>query len=264
MPKHIPTPGFLMIRTFFTLSLISFFPYFLIHADSHVVDYDVNGQTYEGYYSAETPNAPLVLLLHDWDGLTGYEVIRSDMLAAQGYAVFAADLFGKGIRPTENKDKRQHTGELYQDREKLRSLLQGALDAAKAQGADTEHVVVIGYCFGGAAALEVARAGMPVKGVVTFHGGLGTPEGQNYEQTEAKLLIFHGSADSHISLDDFTQLGKELEAAKVSHEMITYGGAPHSFTLLDTDAYTKEADNHSWTRLLTFLTETLTPAENSN
>ena len=84
------------------------------------IDYQVNGETYQGFYTSAADNAPLVLLIHDWDGLTDYEIKRANMLAEEGYAVFAADLFGKGIRPTEDKDKKQHTGELYQDRQKMR------------------------------------------------------------------------------------------------------------------------------------------------
>ena len=228
------------------------------------VDYTVNGLSYEGYYNAANAGAPLVILLHDWDGLTEYEVKRADMLTEAGYSVFAADLFGKGIRPTENVDKRQHTGELYTNREKLRALLQGALTAAKDQGANIDNTVVMGYCFGGAAALEFARAGFDNKGVVTFHGGLSTPEGQNYETTKGKILIFHGSADTHITLQDLAQLATELEAAKIPHELISYGGAPHSFTVFDSAAYTPEADTLSWSRFLDFLKEVTAPEEKSN
>ncbi len=225
-------------------------------------EYKINEQSYEGYYTAPAPGAPLIILLHDWNGLTDYEIKRADMLSELGYAVFAADLFGKGIRPTEVKDKREHTGELYQNRKKLRSLLEGALMAGAFNGADTENVVVMGYCFGGAAALEYARAGFNAKGIATFHGGLGTPEGQNYEETKAKLIIFHGSADSHITLDDLAGLGKELESAKIAHELVSYGGAPHSFTVFDTDAYHQQADQLSWSRFLAFLQETLPAPKN--
>jgi dienelactone hydrolase len=86
-------------------------------AGGQVVDYDVNGEPFQGYFISPADNAPLVLLVHDWDGLTDYEIKRVEMLAEKGYAVFAADLFGAGIRPTEVKDKRQHTGDLYKDRD---------------------------------------------------------------------------------------------------------------------------------------------------
>jgi len=221
------------------------------------VDYTLNGETYQGYYISPTANAPLVLLVHDWDGLTDYEVKRAEMLAAMGYAVFAADLFGKGIRPTEVKDKKQHTGELYKDRNKLRSLMLGAMQAAKAQGGNVDSAVVMGYCFGGAAVLEMARSGAEAKGFVTFHGGLGTPEGQDYAQTKGKLLILHGSADSNITLDDFGSLAKQLEQHNVAHEMITYSGAPHAFTVFHDKRYREDADRKSWRRFGEFLAATL-------
>lgn len=221
------------------------------------VTYQVNGLDYEGYYVTPSADAPLVLLIHDWDGMTDYEVKRADMLAEMGYAVFAADLFGKGIRPTEDKDKRQHTGELYQDREKLRALMNGALEAARAKGANTDRTVAMGYCFGGAAVLELARSGAPMKGFATFHGGLSTPEGQDYSATQGKILVMHGSADTAITLQDFAQLGIELENAGVAHEMITYSGAPHAFTVFDSNSYREEADKQSWKRFSAFLKEQL-------
>src|SRR5210317_1901729 len=88
------------------------------------VTYQVDGKSYEGYYISPSSQAPLVLLVHDWDGLTDYEIKRANMLAKLGYAVFAADLFGAGVRPTEMADKRQHTGELYKDRKKMGALVQ--------------------------------------------------------------------------------------------------------------------------------------------
>jgi dienelactone hydrolase len=221
------------------------------------VTYEVNGQSYEGYYISPVKKAPFVLLIHDWDGLTGYEVKRANMLAELGYAVFAADLFGAGVRPTEVKDKRQHTGELYKNREKMRALMKGAMDAAKARGANIENAVAVGYCFGGAAVLELARSGADLKGFATFHGGLQTPEDQNYTRTRGEILIIHGSADSAITIDQFASLAKELEAAGIAHEMITYGGAQHAFTVFDGNRYQETADKKSWKRFQEFLTDML-------
>jgi len=221
------------------------------------VMYQVNGQSYEGYYISPSTQAPFVLLIHDWDGLTGYEVKRVNMLADLGYAVFAADLFGAGVRPTEVKDKRQHTGELYKDREKMRALMKGALDAAKERGANVKNAVAVGYCFGGAAVLELARSGADLKGFATFHGGLQTPEGQNYARANGEILIMHGSADSAITMDQFSALAKELEAAGIAHEMITYGGAQHAFTVFNGDRYQESADRKSWKRFQGFLADML-------
>lgn len=228
-----------------------------VYATGESISYQVNGEAFEGYYTSPSANAPLVLLLHDWDGLTDYEIKRAEMLSALGYAVFAADLFGAGIRPTKVADRRQHTGSLYKDRKKMRALLNGALVTAKANGANIENAITVGYCFGGAAVLEFARAGAKLKGFVTFHGGLQTPLGQDYSKTTGKILIMHGTADTAISMDDFAKLGNELEQAEVSHEMISYGGAPHAFTVIGSDRYREEADKKSWQRLTTFLEDTL-------
>ena len=102
-------------------------------ATGTAITYQVNGQSYEGYYVSPSEKAPFVLLIHDWDGLTDYEVKRANMLADLGYSVFALDLFGAGVRPTEVKDKRQHTGELYKDREKMRALMKGRLGYGQEQ-----------------------------------------------------------------------------------------------------------------------------------
>ena len=228
-------------------------------ADGKMVTYQVNNADYEGYFVSPTAKAPLVLLVHDWDGLTDYEVKRADMLAELGYAVFAVDLFGAGVRPTKMEDMRQHTGELYKDREKMRALLYGAMEAARAQGADLGNAVAMGYCFGGAAVLELARSGADLKGYVTFHGGLGTPEGQDYTKAKGKYLVLHGSADTAITMDDFAALTKALETRGLAHEMITYGGAPHAFTVFGSDRYREDADKKSWQRFTAFLTETLAP-----
>lgn len=226
-------------------------------ASGTAVDYRIDGVTYEGYFISPSPAAPFILLIHDWDGLGQYEIQRSQMLADQGYAVFAADMFGKGVRPAQIEDRRRLTSALYQDREMMRKLLQGALDAAAQQGANIDNAVAIGYCFGGAVILELARAGAPLKGFVSFHGGLTTPEGQSYAETNGSVLILHGTADTAVSMDEFAQLAKEMEEQKVVHEMITYSGAPHAFTVFGSDRYREDADRKSWQRFLDYLKETL-------
>ena len=222
-------------------------------ASGEKVDYVVNGQPYEGYFISPSTGAPLVLLIHDWDGLTDYEVKRANMLAEMGYSVFAADLFGAGIRPTEVKDKRQHTGELYKDREKMRALMNGALEAASSKGANVGNTVAMGYCFGGAAVLELARSGSDLKGFASFHGGLKTPEGQDYSKTKGPILVMHGSADTAITMDQFAALTNELEASGVKHEMVTYSGAPHAFTVFGSERYREDADMKSWALFSQFL-----------
>lgn len=226
-------------------------------AAGEAVSYTYEDEAYEGYFISPKSGAPLVVLLHDWDGLTEYEIQRAQMLADMGYTVFAADLFGAGIRPTEVKDRRQHTGELYKNRDKMRALVQAAVDTAKAKGAAIENAVVMGYCFGGAAVLEYARSGANMKGFVTFHGGLKTPEGQDYSKAKGSYLILHGSADTSITLDQFAGLTSELETVGLSHEMISYGGAPHAFTVFGSDRYREDADRKSWKHFGEFLNDLL-------
>jgi dienelactone hydrolase len=223
---------------FFLIAAFIPFPVFSASMGESV-SYTVNGEPYEGYYVSPAKGAPLVLIIHDWDGLTDYEIKRAHMLAEMGYAVFAADLFGAGVRPTEVRDKRQHTGELYKDRDKMRALMLGALEEAGKKGADADKAVALGYCFGGAAVLELARSGADLKG----------PRGE--------ILVMYGTADSAITMDDFAELASELETEGIRHEMVTYSGAPHAFTVFGSDRYREDADKKSWTRFSAFLDEKL-------
>lgn len=221
------------------------------------VPYTVNGESFEGYFVSPGSDAPLILLVHDWDGLTDYEIKRADMLAEEDYAVFAVDLFGKGVRPTETADKKRLTGALYADRARMRQLLDGALDKARALAGHGARAVAMGYCFGGTAVMELARSGADLDGFVTFHGGLATPEGQSVSAIKGFVLVFHGTADQAISMDEFAGLAKELESAGIPHEMTTYSGAPHAFTVFGSPRYHRDADRKSWDRFTDFLDDTL-------
>lgn len=226
-------------------------------AGGMAVKYEVDGEAFEGYYSSPSDGAPLVFLVHDWDGLTDYEVKRAQMLSDLGYAVFAVDMFGEGVRPAEVAERRALTGALYKDRERMRKLLYGALEAAKKAGAATDNAVAMGYCFGGTVVLEFARSGADMKGFVTFHGGLATPEGQDYSGTKGEVLVLHGSADSAVPMEQFAALASELESAGIRHEMTTYSGAPHAFTVFGSDRYREDADKKSWISFTSFLHEML-------
>ena len=219
------------------------------------VPYQVNGESFTGYYLSPADRAPLVLLVHDWDGLTDYEVKRAQMLAQLGYGVFAVDLFGTGIRPTATADKKRLTAQLYSDRTRMRALLQGGLEEARKQGGNIANSVAMGYCFGGSAVLEWARAGVDLKGFVSFHGGLETPVGQDYRAVKGDLLVLHGTADASVSMAQFAALAETLEQQGRRHEMITYSGAPHAFTVFGTDRYREDADRTSWQRFVAFLAE---------
>ena len=244
------------MKTLLTLFAILLFASSALAA-GRVIPYAVGSEQFEGYYVNPAAAAPLVLLVHDWDGLTDYEVKRAEMLAKMGYAVFAVDLFGKGVRPAAMEERQKVTGALYSDRTRMRALLNGGLAAAKSAGGNAKNAVAMGYCFGGAAILELARSGAELKGFVAFHGGLETPAGQDYRPTKGTVLILHGTADSSVTMEHFANLAVELETAGISHEMITYSGAPHAFTVFGSDRYRQDADEKSWKRFGDFLQETL-------
>jgi dienelactone hydrolase len=220
------------------------------------INYQVSGKTYQGYFISPSAEAPLLLMVHDWDGLTDYEMKRSEMLSEAGYAVFAVDMYGQGIRPTELAEKKRLSGELYGDRQKMRRLLDGAMQKASELG-NLQNAVAMGYCFGGSVVLELARSGIDLQGFVSFHGGLATPEGQDYSATKGSLLVLHGSADQAVPFDQFAALAKQLEEQAVPHEMITYSGAPHAFTVFGSPRYREDADRKSWNRFLSYLDTTL-------
>jgi dienelactone hydrolase len=222
------------------------------------VTYVVDGETFEGYRSpAKGGSKGSVLIIHDWDGLTDYEMKRSDMLSDMGYDAFAVDLFGKGNRPTDTAAKKKETGRLYQDRERMRSLILGGLQEARKW--NDKKAVVMGYCFGGAATLELARSGraQDIAGYASFHGALTTPEGQAYPSDTPPVLIAHGGADSSVSMDDVAALSRELESTGVPYQIQVYSGAPHGFTEFGSDRYQKRADEQSWKAFSDFLATNL-------
>lgn len=223
------------------------------HLSAETLEYRYQDEILEGYYLEASVSAPLVILIHDWDGPTSYEFRRAKMLHELGYSVFVADIYGAGVRPVAVADKRHHTGELYRDRQRMRGLINAALAKAEALGADTGNAVMMGYCLGGTAVLEMARAGSPMKGFVATHGGLGTPAGQDYKDVKAEILVQHGAADANISMAEFAALSLAMEQDEAPNEMISYGGAQHSFTKFNNPKYHPQADKKSWQRLLSFL-----------
>jgi dienelactone hydrolase len=222
--------------------------------------YTIGDTTFEGYVATNTAlDEPkgTVLIVHDWDGLTDYEMRRADMLAALGYTAFAIDVYSTDVNPQGFEEYRAASGAMYADRETFRERLLGAVDEAANIPGASEDMVMIGYCFGGAAVLEAARAGADVDGFVAFHAGLGTPEGQDWASVMAPIQFYHGSADPVSGLADLAQTLSELEAAGVEHAAGVFGGARHSFTVFNSSDYLLEADQASWSGLQMFLAENL-------
>ena len=200
-----------------------------------------------------SPSKGTIFIIHDWDGLTDYEVGRAKMLAELGYDAVAIDLFGTDARLENRDDYRRETGALYQDRDAFRARIAAAIEAGKITASNIDNIIVMGYCFGGAGVLEAARAGIKANGFVSFHGGLTTPQGQDYSNTAGPVLILHGSADPVSGMDDLAALIGQLKDANIPHDAEIYGGARHSFTVNGSRDYDAEADAKSWDALTRFL-----------
>ncbi|WP_083004218.1 dienelactone hydrolase family protein [Halomonas sp. GT] len=247
----------LTVVTFGVITFAS--PAYSFTAGGEDIRYEVDGEAYEGYFISAGDNTKgSVLIIHDWDGIDDYERQRADMLAAEGYDAFAIDLFGAGNRPQATEDKQAATRALYEDREQMRHLTLAGLEQARKEGA-AQQTVIMGYCFGGAVALEIARSGDAddIAAYTSFHGGLDTPEGQSYDSDTPPIYIAHGGADTSVSLDDVTTLATALEQAGITYEVGIYSGAPHAFSVFGSDRYHERADERSWETFKQWLNEML-------
>ncbi len=230
------------------------------------VVYKQGGKQFEGYLAyddAMRGKRPGVVIVHQWMGLGDYEKQRAVMLAKLGYVAFAADIYGKGVRPTSRDQAAKQAGKYKRDRKLLRArVLRAVKELRRNRHVDRARIAAIGYCFGGTAVLELARSGADVRGVVSFHGGLDSPTPADGKRIQAKVLVLHGAADPHQKPADVAAFEKELADAKVDWQMVSYGNAVHCFTERDagTDAstgcaYDAHADARSWTAMRAFFDE---------
>ncbi len=190
--------------------------------------------------------------------------MRARMLAQAGYNVFAADVYGKGVRP-QPPAAGEEAGKYKTDRELYRARMLAGLEILKADGrADHSKIAAIGYCFGGTGVLELARAGTEIAGVVSFHGGLGAVPGMEAREGKipASILCLHGALDPYVPADEVAAFHAEMSAAKADWQFISYGGAVHAFTqkmagddISKGAAYDAEADARSWDAMLLFFAE---------
>lgn len=223
------------------------------HAGENVT-YEFDGAAYEGYLAEATRDSRgLVLVIHDWGGLDGYEKTRAEMIADEGYDAFAVDLYGAGNRPDTTEARKELVGQLYNDRDTMRARILAGIDEARRRAGD-QPVIVMGYCFGGGATLELARSGEgeDIAGFATFHGSLDAPEGADYSATEAPILVMHGGADSGIPNSLAASLADQLEADGITYEVQIYSGAPHAWTVFGSDRYQELADKKSWDAFMDF------------
>ena len=231
-----------------------------------LVEYKQGTTVLEGYLAwddATTAKRPGILVVHEWTGINPYIQQRVESLAKMGYVAFAADIYGKGIRPATPAEAGKIAGIYKSDRSLLRARVNAGLDVLKAQKAvDLQRIAAIGYCFGGTTVLELARSGADVTGIVSFHGGLSTPTPQDARNIKAKVLALHGADDPFVKADEVAAFQEEMRAAGVDWQFVSYAKAVHGFTNPDNGsdnskgaAYNEKADKRSWEAMKQFFAE---------
>lgn len=233
---------------------------------TETVEYREGNTILEGHLAWDDTIAgrrPAVVIVHQWKGLTDYEKKRAAMLAELGYVVLAADIYGKGVRAADAQEAGKLAGQYKNDLPLLRARVNAAVDFIKQNElANPTRVAAIGYCFGGTTVLELARSGADVRGVVSFHGGLGAALPAEPGKVKCKVLVLHGADDPYAPAAEVSALQEELRKAKVDWQLILYGGAVHSFTDWNAGsdnsrgaAYNASADKRSWEAMKQFLDE---------
>jgi len=235
---------------------------------TETVEYSDGDVTLQGFVAWDPDrvqqSAPGVLVVHQWMGLTEYEQSRCRQLADLGYVAFALDIYGKGVRPSNPQEAAEFAGIYKKDRALYRRRLNLGLEQLKNRKAvDSTKLAAIGYCFGGTGALELARSGAQIHGVVSFHGGLDSPTPEDGKKITSRILVCHGADDPFVPVKDIEAFKTELNEAKVDWQMIYYSHAVHSFTqpMAGNDnsrgaAYNKKADERSWAAMRGFFNET--------
>ena len=231
-----------------------------------MVEYRDGGTVLEGYLAFDdvvSGKRPGVLVAHEWKGLNDYAKGRADQLAALGYVGFAIDMYGKGVHAETHEEAAKLSGVYREDRQLMRQRAKAAYDFLLQQPeVDSERVAAMGYCFGGMAVLELARSGVPLLGVATFHGTLNTPLPAKKGDIKAKVRVFHGDEDPFVTGAEVDAFRTEMRAAEADWQMTIFSGAVHAFTVpsAGTDkslgaAYNERADKASWQALTLFLKE---------
>lgn len=230
------------------------------------VEYSSDGVTMKGYlaYDASVDGKrPAILVVHEWWGHNEYARKRAHMLAELGYTALALDMYGDGKTAAHPEDAGKFSGEVFANLGVAKERFLAALELLKQhETVDDSKIGAIGYCFGGGIVLAMARMGVDVKGVVSFHGSLGTQEPAKAGTVKAKILVCNGADDPFVPKSDIDAIKKEMKAAKVDFTFKSYAGAVHSFTNPEADekgkafnlplAYNAKADADSWNDMKAF------------
>jgi dienelactone hydrolase len=233
---------------------------------TEVIEYKHGETVLEGYLAyddAVKGKRPGVIVVHEWWGLSNYAKMRTEQLAKLGYIAFAIDMYGKGIRAKDPKEAASLSGIYRGDRPLMRARANAGLEVLRNHPmTDIKKIAAIGYCFGGTVVLEMARSGADLAGVVSFHGGLSTPNPGDAKNIKGKVLVLHGADDPAVPPDQVIAFQDEMRKANVDWQMVSYGGAVHSFTNPDAGndpsrgaAYNEKADRRSWDAMELFFSE---------
>ena len=231
------------------------------------VDYTAEGVTLKGYLAYDEnlkDKRPGVLVVHEWWGLNDYTRMRARMLADLGYAALAVDMYGEGKQATHPDDAGKFASEVMKNIDVAKGRFMAAMDFLKQQPmVDPTRIAAIGYCFGGGVVLNMARQGVDLKGVASFHGSLVAAKPAQPGGVKAKILVLNGADDKFTTPEQIEAFKKEMTAAGADFQFINYPGALHSFTNPDADAlgkkfnmpiaYNADADQKSWRELTVFL-----------
>jgi len=228
---------------------------------------DTRMQGYIAYDDALTGPRPGVLVVHEWWGHNEYARKRARLLAAMGYTALAVDMYGEGRTADHPEDAGRFAGEVRKNMAAATERFQAAMALLqKHPTVNPEQLSAIGYCFGGGLVLEMARRGLDLDLVASFHGSLGTDMPAKEDQVKARIMVYHGADDPFVKPEQITAFNEEMEAAGIDYQFISYPGAKHSFTNPEADsfgakfelplAYDLEADHLSWADMLEQLSVT--------
>lgn len=230
------------------------------------IEYHDGDVLLEGYYAYDdkiSGKRPAILIAHDWSGRNDFACRKADKLAELGYVGFALDMFGKGKFGKTKEEKSALIQPFVQDRSKLLKRMQSALETVKKlEPVDSKAIGAIGFCFGGLCVLDLARSGVDIKGVVSFHGLLQSPDMEPQKTIKAKILALHGFDDPMVTPDKIRIFGDEMTKAKADWQMDIYGNTMHAFTNPEANdpgfgtVYNKKADERSWIAMKEFFKET--------
>lgn len=224
------------------------------------IEYAVGETQHEGYlaYDDEIADArPAIIIVHEWWGLNDYIVRRAHMLAELGYVALAIDMYGGGAVAQDTDQAGKLMTGVLDDMETGTAALKAGYDLLLSQpGVDPGRTAAIGYCFGGAMVLHMARIGLPLSAVASFHGALGSFHTAEPGSIKPRILVCHGAADSMVTMEDLEGFKQEMETAKADYEVLLLADAKHGFSNPEADVnaekygvdlgYQQAADEKSW------------------